>query len=74
MQQLRLPLALAVGVVLGITAVSSVLWLAGAEHGLPVSELVRVESLEDGDGSALDDHMRWSFQLLTIGGRSPTRT
>ena len=55
----------AVGVVLGITAVSSVLWLAGAEHGLPVSELVRVESLEDGDGSALDDHMRWSFQLLS---------
>ena len=64
MRQLRFRLVLAAGVVLGITAVSSVLWLAGAEDGLPVSELLRIESLEDADRTVLEDHMRWSFQLL----------
>ena len=64
MRQLRFRLALAVGVVLGITALSSVLWLTRAEDGLAVSELVRVESLDDGDSTVLEEHMRWSFQLL----------
>ena len=64
MRQLRFRLVLAAGVALGITAVSSVLWLAGAEDGLPTSELLRLESLEDGNGTVLKEHMRWSFQLL----------
>ena len=64
MPQLRFRLALVAGVAFGITAVSNVLWLAGAEDGLPVSELVRIESLEDADRMVLEDHMRWSFQLL----------
>lgn len=64
MRLLRFRLALGVGVVLGMTAVASVLWLARAEDGLAVSELVRVESLEDGDGTVLEAHMRWSFQIV----------
>ena len=64
MQQLRFRLALAVGVGLGTTVVSSLLWLVATDDGLPVSDLVRVESLEDGDGTVVEDHMRWSFQAF----------
>jgi signal transduction histidine kinase len=54
---------LAIGLVVGVVAVWGALWIAAAEDGLPVGELVRVESLEN-DRSSIGDHMRWSFEAL----------
>jgi len=62
-EQSRVRLALALGLVAAVAAVAGTLWIAGAPDGLAVTELVRVESLVD-DGSPLADHMQWTFELL----------
>ena len=64
MRQLRIRPALAAGIFLAVTTASGVVWLARAEPGLGVSELVRVESVEDGDGSALEEQLRWAFEVM----------
>ena len=63
MEHLRIRLVLAIGLVTGVVAAAGTVWIAAAEDGLPVAELVRVETLAD-DPSVLGDHMRWSFQAL----------
>ena len=71
-EQFRVRLAVAIGLVAGVAAVAGTIWIARAQDGLAVAELMRVESLDD-DRSAMGDHMRWSFELFG-GERVVTET
>jgi signal transduction histidine kinase len=63
-EQFRIRFALAGALIIGVVAVATTLWIASAEDGLPVAELLRVEPLEK-DGSPVTDHLRWTFELIS---------
>ena len=62
MPQLGFPAALVIAVALGATAVAGVVWLT--DDGLPVAELLRLESSQDGPSPLLNEQTEWAFQIL----------
>lgn len=64
MRYVRFRLGLVVGVAVGVTALSGVLWFASGESGLASPELLRVESLDHSERTAAEDHLHWAFQVI----------